>query len=130
VRFSVIDAADLGGAGGYDLVTIIEALHDMSRPVDALRAARQMIADNGTVLVVDGLVAEEFTVPASPRERTEYGWSVVSCLPGAMGDPLTAATGAVLRPSVLRQYAHQAGFAEVEILPIHTDYWRFYRLFR
>jgi predicted O-methyltransferase YrrM len=130
VRFSVIDAADLRGPGRYDLVTIIEALHDMSRPVEALNAARQMITDNGTVLVVDGLVAEEFAVPASPREQTEYGWSVVSCLPGAMADPQTAATGAVMRPPVLHHYALQAGFAEVEILPIHTDYWRFYRLLR
>jgi predicted O-methyltransferase YrrM len=130
VRFSITDAADLGGAGGYDLVTIFEGLHDMSRPVDALNAVRQMIADDGTLLVVDGLVAEEFTVPASPRERTEYGWSVVSCLPGAMGDPQTAATGAVMRPSVLRHYALQAGFGEVEVLPIYTDYWRFYRLLR
>jgi predicted O-methyltransferase YrrM len=130
VRFSVTDAADLGGQGGYDLVTIFEALHDMSRPVDALSAARQMLSEDGTLLVVDGLVADEFTVPASPRERTEYGWSVVSCLPGAMADPQTAATGAVMRPSVLRQYALQAGFGEVEVLPIHTDYWRFYRLLR
>jgi SAM-dependent methyltransferase len=130
VRFSVTDAADLGGAGGYDLVTIFEALHDMSRPVDALNAARRLISEDGTLLVVDGLVAEEFTVAASPRERTEYGWSVVSCLPGAMGDPQTAATGAVMRPSVLRQYALQAGFGEVEVLPIQTDYWRFYRLLR
>jgi predicted O-methyltransferase YrrM len=130
VRFSVADAADLGARGRYDLVTIFEALHDMSRPVDALRAARQMLSDDGTLLVVDGLVADEFTVPASSRERTEYGWSVVSCLPGAMGDPQTAATGAVMRPSVLRHYALQAGFGEVEVLPIHTDYWRFYRLLR
>jgi hypothetical protein len=28
---------------------------------------------DGTQLVVDGPVAEEFTAPASPRERTEYG---------------------------------------------------------
>jgi SAM-dependent methyltransferase len=130
VRFSVTDAAELGGAGGCDLVTIFEALHDMSRPVDALSAARQMLTEDGTLLVADGLVADEFKVPASPRERTEYGWSVVSCLPGAMGDPQTAATGAVMRPSVLRQYALQAGFSEVEVLPIQTDYWRFYRLLR
>jgi SAM-dependent methyltransferase len=130
VRFSVTDAADLGGAGGYDLVTIFEALHDMARPVDALSAARRLLAEDGTVLVVDGLVADEFTVPATPLERFAYGWSVVSCLPGAMGDPQTAATGAVMRPSVLRQYALQAGFSEVDVLPIHTDYWRFYRLLR
>ena len=130
VTFSVADATGLGGAGGYDLVTVFEALHDMSRPVDVLSAARRVLSEDGTLLVADGLVAEEFMVPASPRERTEYGWSVVSCLPGAMGDPQTAATGAVMRPSLLRQYALQAGFGEVEVLPIHTDYWRFYRLFQ
>ena len=73
MTFFVTDAADLGGAGSYALVTILEALHDMSRPVEALSAARRALAD-GTLLVADGLVADEFTVPASPRERTEYGW--------------------------------------------------------
>jgi 2-polyprenyl-3-methyl-5-hydroxy-6-metoxy-1,4-benzoquinol methylase len=130
VTFSVTDAANLGGPGGYDLVTIFEALHDMSRPVDALSAARQILTQDGTLLVVDALVNDEFTAPASPRERTEYGWSVVSCLPGAMADPQTAATGAVLRPSVLRRYALEAGFRDVQTLPIDTDYWRFYRLLR
>lgn len=128
VTFSVTDAADLATPGGYDLVTIFEALHDMSRPVDALGAARQLLAHDAIMIVADGLVNDEFIAPASPRERTEYGWSVVSCLPGAMADPQTAATGAVMRPSVLRQYALQAGFRDVQILPIATDYWRFYRL--
>jgi hypothetical protein len=47
-----------------------------------------------------------------------------------MADPQTAATGAVMRPRVLHHNALPAGFAEVEILPIHTDYSRFYRLLR
>ena len=33
VTFFVTDAADLGGAGSYALVTILEALHDMSDPL-------------------------------------------------------------------------------------------------
>ena len=128
VKLSVANASDLNLSGSYDLVTILEALHDMSRPVEALRAARELLGADGTVLVVDELVPEEFTAPASLRERHEYGWSVVSCLPDAMGDPQTAATGAVMRPSLLRRYAAEAGFSDVEILPIVTDFWRFYRL--
>jgi ubiquinone/menaquinone biosynthesis C-methylase UbiE len=128
VTFSVSDASDFREAGRYDVVTIFEALHDMSRPVDALRAARLMLPEGGTALVVDELVQDEFTAPASDRDRYEYGWSVVSCLPGAMGDPETRATGAVMRPSTLRRYAEEAGFRRVEVLPIETDYWRFYRL--
>jgi 2-polyprenyl-3-methyl-5-hydroxy-6-metoxy-1,4-benzoquinol methylase len=128
VSFRVADAADASQAGAYDLVTIIEALHDMSRPVDALRAARQLLAEGGTAIVVDELVQDEFTAPGSDQERYAYGWSLVSCLPSAMGDPETAATGAVMRPSKLREYATQAGFHDVEVLPIDTDFWLFYKL--
>ncbi len=131
VTFSVADAADLmNQPPRYDLVTIFEAVHDMAHPVDVLRAVREILTVEGIVLVVDGRVDDAFTAPASLRERREYGWSVVSCLPGAMFEPGTAATGAVMRPATFRQYALDAGFRDVEILPIDTDYWRFYRLLR
>jgi 2-polyprenyl-3-methyl-5-hydroxy-6-metoxy-1,4-benzoquinol methylase len=128
VSFSVTDASGPGWSGRYDLVTIFEGLHDMSRPVDALRAARGMLTRSGSVIVADELVADEFTAPAPELERYHYGWSVVSCLPAAMGDPHTSATGAVMRPATLRRYAQQAGFAHVEVLPLETETWRFYRL--
>jgi len=128
VTFRAADAADPGFSARYDLATIFEALHDMARPVEALRAARSLLDEGGWVLVADELVADEFTVPAGDRERESYGWSVVSCLPDAMGDPQTAATGAVMRPAMLRAYALEAGFAGVDVLPIETEYWRFYRL--
>jgi 2-polyprenyl-3-methyl-5-hydroxy-6-metoxy-1,4-benzoquinol methylase len=128
VTFEVTDASGPGWRGRYDLVTILEGLHDMSRPADALRAARGMLTRSGSVIVADELVADEFTAPAPELERYHYGWSVVSCLPAAMGDPQTAATGAVMRPATLRRYAEQAGFTGVETLPLEADAWRFYRL--
>lgn len=128
VSFTAANAATLAGHEPYDLVMIIEALHDMSQPVDALKAARALLADGGAMLVVDVAVAPEFTVPGALRDRYEYGWSLVGCLPGAMGDPDSAATGTVMRPATLSRYATAAGFAEVTILPIDSDCWRFYRL--
>jgi 2-polyprenyl-3-methyl-5-hydroxy-6-metoxy-1,4-benzoquinol methylase len=128
VSFAVTDASGPGMSGRYDLVTILEGLHDMSRPVDALRAARGMLGETGSVIVADELVEDEFTAPASELERYHYGWSVVACLPCAMGDPQTAATGAVMRPSTLRRYAQDAGFGGVEVLPLEDDTWCFYRL--
>ena len=128
VRFAVVDAADPGLGGRYDLVTIFEALHDMARPVDALRAARAMLADGGSVVIADERVEDEFTAPAPDRDRRAYGWSVVSCLPSAMGDPETAATGAVLRPATLAGYAAAAGFGDTQALEVEAEDWRFYRL--
>jgi 2-polyprenyl-3-methyl-5-hydroxy-6-metoxy-1,4-benzoquinol methylase len=128
VTFAVTDASGPGWSGRYDLVTIFEALHDMSRPVDALRAARGMLTPDGSVVIADELTADDFTAPAPELERYHYGWSVVACLPGAMDDPQTAATGAVMRPATLRRYAGEAGFSKVQILQLETENWRFYQL--
>ncbi|GAA4460477.1 SAM-dependent methyltransferase [Phytohabitans houttuyneae] len=128
VSFEVADVAAPGLSGRYDLVTILEGFHDMARPVDALRAVRTMLTDGGSVVIIDENALDDFTAPAPDMERYHYGWSVVSCLPGAMGDPRTAATGAVMRTATLRRYAEEAGFGTVEVLPIETPAWRFYRL--
>jgi hypothetical protein len=87
-----------------------------------------MLAEGGSVVVADELVEDTFTAPAPDHDRRAYGWSVVSCLPSAMGDPETAATGAVMRPATLARYAEAAGFGEVETLPFDAGDWRFYRL--
>jgi 2-polyprenyl-3-methyl-5-hydroxy-6-metoxy-1,4-benzoquinol methylase len=128
VTFAIADASGPAVSGQYDLVTILEGLHDISRPVDALRVARGMLSESGCVIVADELVEDTFTAPASLEEQYHYGWSVVACLPGVMGDPDTAATGAVMRPATLRRYALDAGFRDVEVLPVKAELLRFYRL--
>jgi len=128
VTFTVADASGPGMSGRYDLVTIIEGLHDMSRPIDALRVARGLLTGPGCVIVADELVQDEFTAPASIEEQYHYAWSVVACLPAVMNDPDTAATGAVMRPATLRRYALEAGFQGMEILPVNAGLLRFYRL--
>ena len=128
VEFVARDAAEAGAAEPYDLVTIFEALHDMSRPVRVLETARSILGPDGSVVVADELVGDRFAAPASEQDRYVYAVSVIACLPFGMGDPETAATGAVMRASTVRRYAEQAGFHEVEVLPIETDFWRFYRL--
>lgn len=40
----------------------------------------------------------------------------------------SVSTGMVMRPDKLREYARQAGFADVEVLAIDAELWRFDRL--
>ena len=129
VTFHERNAADPGLAGRYDLVTIFEALHDMSYPVEVLKAARGLLGDGGLVFIGDERAEEEFTAPASEVERLFYGFSVFHCLPVGMTDLPSAATGTVMRPDTLRKYAHDAGFSRVEILPVENFFFNFYRLF-
>ncbi len=129
VHFAVRDAGDPSLAGSFDLVAAFETIHDMTDPVGALKAMREMCADDSVVLVVDERVAEKFTAPGDEIERVMYGFSATHCLAAAMGDPRSAMTGTLMRPSTLRRYAEAAGFDRVEILPIENDVWRFYRLY-
>jgi SAM-dependent methyltransferase len=129
VTFAARDAADPAAAGRYDLAVVIEAIHDLARPIDVLRAIRGMLKPDGVLLVADEKTEPAFTAPGSALERTFYGFSVLTCLPAAMGDPETAATGTVMRESTFRRYAEAAGFRGFEALAEPTlDMMRFYVL--
>jgi 2-polyprenyl-3-methyl-5-hydroxy-6-metoxy-1,4-benzoquinol methylase len=130
VAFHEKDAADAGLQGRYDLVTIFEALHDMSYPVEVLRAARGLLVEGGVALIGDERTEDEFTAPASEVERLFYGFSVFHCLPVGMVGEGAAGTGTVIRPATVSRYADEAGFASCEVLPIENDFWRFYLLRR
>ena len=128
VTFAIRDAAYPGLAGSYDLLTAFETIHDMAQPVEALRKMRSMVGPGGAVVIADERVAETFTVPGDDIERLNYGFSVLHCLAVGLAQSPSAGTGTVMRPSTLRGYATEAGFRDVEILPIEHDFWRFYRL--
>jgi 2-polyprenyl-3-methyl-5-hydroxy-6-metoxy-1,4-benzoquinol methylase len=128
VHFEVRDAADPALKGRYDLAIVVESIHDMAQPVAAMRAIRQMLKPGGTLIVADERTEDAFTAPASETERMFYAYSVLCCLPSAMNDHSSAATGTVMRASTFERYASEAGFGEVEVLPIEHDFLRFYRL--
>jgi 2-polyprenyl-3-methyl-5-hydroxy-6-metoxy-1,4-benzoquinol methylase len=128
VRCQVRDAADPALAHRYDLVTVFEAVHDMSRPVEVLGALRGLLADGGSLLVADERVAETFTAPGTDVERFMYGWSILHCLPVGMAEQPSAGTGTVMRPATLEAYARDAGFGGFDVLPIEHDTFRLYLL--
>ncbi|TXK41092.1 trans-aconitate 2-methyltransferase [Nonomuraea sp. C10] len=128
IRVLHADVARLPETGPYDLVVILEALHDMAQPVEALRAMRDALAGGGAVLVGDERVADTFTAPGDQVERLMYGWSVTHCLPTQLVDRPTAATGTVIRAGAVREHAAAAGFGRCTVLPVEHDFFRFYRL--
>lgn len=129
VTFSVRDAGDPALAGRYDLVTALECIHDLSKPVAVLGSMRRLAKKDGTVLVIDERVGDQFTPAGNDVEKMMYGWSVLHCLPVGMAEQPSAATGTVMRLDTLRQYALEAGFSDVEVLPIDHFFFRFYRLY-
>jgi 2-polyprenyl-3-methyl-5-hydroxy-6-metoxy-1,4-benzoquinol methylase len=128
VTFHVRDAGDPDLAGAYDFALAIECIHDMADPVSALRAMHRLVGPGGTALVVDERAEDAFTAPGSDLERAFYGFSILHCLPVGMVDQPSAGTGAVMRPDTFRAYAAEAGFRQVDVLPVESDNFYFYRL--
>lgn len=131
VRFHLADAAEVAAPSNpYDAVFAFECIHDLADPVSVLATMRRLAGDEGTVIVMDENVAEAFHAPGDEVERLLYGFSLTCCLTDGMSHEHSAATGTVMRPSTLAEYAKRAGFAEVTVLPIENDFFRFYRLER
>ncbi|MEU7895790.1 methyltransferase domain-containing protein [Nonomuraea sp. NPDC049152] len=128
VRLTRADATSLRDTGPYDLVLLMEVLHDLSRPVETLRAIREALSADGTVLVADERVADRFTAPGDEVERMMYGWSVTHCLPTQLVEQPSAAIGTVLRAVTVGRYATEAGFSGCTVLPVENDFFRLYRL--
>ena len=129
VTFLVADGDEAAAHGPFDAAFAFECLHDMPRPVEVLAAVRRALAPGASLIVMDEAVSDEFDGPADDLDKIMYGFSLLVCLPDSMSSPPSAATGTVFRPSTLRRYAHDAGYAGVTVLPIEDfSFFRFYEL--
>ena len=99
----------------------------MGRPVEALAQAREALADDGTVIVMDERTGETIQV-GDPTESFFSAASVLWCLPQSRVEPDCQAPGTVMRPDTFGDIARRAGWKGFDILPIEHPFWRFYRL--
>jgi predicted O-methyltransferase YrrM len=127
VTFKVADARDPKLAGTYDVVLMFEALHDMGDPITPLETFRRLLAPGGIAVIADEKVQDTFTAPGDEIERFMSLASVLWCLPQGLADGPDA-HGTMLRTPDLIAYAREAGWSDVEVLPIEAMTWRFYRL--
>ena len=128
VTFQVLDVAE-AEAGAYDLVVVIEAIHDMTQPATVLASIRRMLRSDGVALIADEKTEDTFTAPAGDAERLYYGFSILTCLPAAMTEQPTAAIGTVIRADTMARLGSEAGFSNVERLDEpELDMLRFYRM--
>jgi 2-polyprenyl-3-methyl-5-hydroxy-6-metoxy-1,4-benzoquinol methylase len=127
VTFDVVDASGGYGYGRYDLVLFFECVHDMAHPVAAMQTARTAVTEGGTVIVMDERVGEELTV-GDPTETFFATASVLWCLPQGRVEPDSEAVGTVMRPDRFRSIVRDAGWSDIDVLPIDHPFWRFYRL--
>ncbi|WP_431797709.1 class I SAM-dependent methyltransferase [Microbacterium kunmingense] len=128
VRFEHDDAANLAAHGPFDVALALECLHDMPYPVSALSAMREAVRPDGAVLVLDEAVNDRFRRNPGDVEKLMYGYSLFVCLPDSLSHPDSFATGTVIRPEVVADYARRAGFRGADVVLDEFGFWRLYQL--
>lgn len=107
--FEAAGAKDFPG-DGYDLVTHFDCLHDMGDPVGAARHVREVIADDGTWMIVEPMANDTAEENFNPVGRLFYNASTMICTPASLSQEVGLALGAQAGEAKLREVIEEGGF--------------------
>jgi SAM-dependent methyltransferase len=109
VRFETAAAATHPGEG-YDLVTMFDCLHDMGDPVGAARHVREIVAPDGTWMIVEPAAGDRVEDNLNPVGRAYYGFSTLLCTPASLSQEVGLALGAQAGEARIRDVVEAGGF--------------------
>jgi SAM-dependent methyltransferase len=109
VAFEAVPAAGHPG-NGYDLVTMFDCLHDMGDPVGAARKVRDLLAPDGTWMIVEPAAGDSVEDNLNPVGRAYYGFSTLLCTPASLSQDVGLALGAQAGEARIREVVESAGF--------------------
>src|SRR5579884_3765438 len=112
IRFEVASAKEAPGRD-FDLVCCFDCLHDMGDPVGVARHVRDMLAPDGTFMIVEPMAGDRLSDNLNPVGRMYYSASTMICTPGSKAQEVGLALGAQAGEARMRDVLHAAGFGRV-----------------
>jgi SAM-dependent methyltransferase len=112
LSFEVASAAEFPGAD-LDLITYFDCLHDMGDPVGALAHARDALAPDGSVMLVEPYADDDLANNLNPLGRLFYSVSTLVCTPASLAQDVGTALGAQAGERRLTEIAREAGLSRV-----------------
>jgi SAM-dependent methyltransferase len=109
VTFEAAPAAAHPGRD-YDLVTMFDCLHDMGDPVGAARKVRELLAADGTWMIVEPAAGDNVEDNLNPVGRAYYGFSTLLCTPASLSQDVGLALGAQAGEARIREVVEAGGF--------------------
>ncbi|MGI8813502.1 MAG: class I SAM-dependent methyltransferase [Pyrinomonadaceae bacterium] len=110
VHFQVAKAQDFEG-GPFDLICFFDCLHDMGDPTGAARRASEMLAQGGSVMIVEPMAGNSIEENFNPIGRTFSGASTLCCTANAIAQG-GKALGAVATEAAIREAVTAGGLTE------------------
>ncbi|HEY6119537.1 MAG TPA: class I SAM-dependent methyltransferase [Pyrinomonadaceae bacterium] len=110
VTFEVANAQNIP-AQGFDLVCFFDCLHDMGDPIGACKRAAEVLAEDGTAMIVEPMAGNTVEENFNPIGRTFTGASTLCCTSNslALDGP---ALGAVAPEAAIRETVLAGGFKQ------------------
>ncbi|HEY5858010.1 MAG TPA: class I SAM-dependent methyltransferase [Aldersonia sp.] len=108
--------ADAFTGGPYDLITMFDCLHDMGDPIGAARHIRDVLADDGTWMIVEPAAGDRVEDNLNPVGRAYYGFSTLLCTPSSLAQPVGLALGTQAGPARIRDVVTAAGFTRFALV--------------
>ena len=91
-------------------MTSFDCLHDMGDPLGAARHIREMLAPDGTWMVVEPYAGHSVTDNLNPVGRVYYSFSAFLCVPNALSQDGGYSFGAQAGEQPIRRLAADAGY--------------------
>jgi hypothetical protein len=107
--FDAGQAASYSGEG-YDLVTIIDCLHDLGDPVGAARHVRRSLAPEGTWMIVEPFAGDRVEENLTSVGRVYYALSTLLSVPASLSYRSGVALGAQAGEARIREVTERGGF--------------------
>ncbi len=110
VTFEHAPAASHPGSG-YDLITMFDCLHDMGDPVGAARHVHDVLAPDGTWMIVEPQAGDRIEDNLNPVGRAYYGFSTLLCTPASLSQEVGLALGAQAGEARIRDVVTAGGMS-------------------
>ena len=107
----------------------IDCVHDMARPVEALRAMRAQLAKSGGVFWSEPTGSAEPLENRNPQGRLRSSLSSFHCLPVSLAEG-GAGLGTIIGETGARALAEEAGFTSFRKVPVESATQQFFLLER
>jgi SAM-dependent methyltransferase len=109
VTFGVATAKSFPGKD-YDLVTVFDCLHDMGDPVGAAKHVREVLAEDGTWMIVEPFANDQLKDNLNPVGRVYYSFSTLLCTPCSRSQEVGLCLGAQAGETRIGEVVTAAGF--------------------
>lgn len=112
VQFEVATAKEVPGRD-FDLVTMYDCLHDMGDPRGCAEHMREILAPDGSWMIVEPIAGDRPEDNFNPVGRLYYNASTMICVPTSLDQEVGAALGAQAGEAKLTAVLRDGGFSRV-----------------